>query len=355
MPQANRDARYSVTVDPVRRDLARLVIRTPNWLGDAVLALPAIAAVRRAYASATLAIAAPRSVAPLFEEDTSAEQDELLPLSDSRASAPLRNGRFDAILLLPNSFRSAWVARTAGIPERWGYSAGVRTLLLTRAVTRPRKVHQAEYYRALVRDLGIAVADERPRVAARPESLARADALLAQHGLVETHPLVGFGPGAAYGHAKRWPPRRVADVIVRLTKERGASCVLVGVAGDREAGREIESALPPDVRIVNLIGRTDLRLLIGILARCDAFVSNDSGAMHLAAAIGLPVTAIFGPTDERATAPLGEHDVLINQVFCRPCMLRDCPIDHRCMKGISVDMVYGAVERRLANKTGMNA
>jgi heptosyltransferase-2 len=139
----------------------------------------------------------------------------------------------------------------------------------------------------------------------------------------------------------------VADLIAKLATERGAACLLVGAAGDREAGREIESALPPDVRIVNLIGRTDLRLLIGILARCDAFVSNDSGAMHLAAAAGVSVTAMFGPTDDRATAPLGDHDVMIHQVFCRPCMLRDCPIDHRCMEGITVEAVFAAVGRRL--------
>ena len=110
--------------------------------------------------------------------------------------------------------------------------------------------------------------------------------------------------------------------------------------------------LPPGTRVFNVIGRTDLRLFAGLLASCHAFVSNDSGAMHLAAAAGVPVAAIFGPTDERVTAPLGNHDVIIHQVFCRPCMLRDCPIDHRCMRGISVDTVFDAVSRRLATDVG---
>jgi heptosyltransferase-2 len=158
---------------------------------------------------------------------------------------------------------------------------------------------------------------------------------------------VGFAPGAAYGHAKRWPPERVSQVITRLVRERDARCILVGAEADREAGRAIESSLPPGVIVHNLIGRTDLRLLIGVLERCDAFVSNDSGAMHLAAAAGVPVTAIFGPTNEKATAPIGDHDVLIRQVFCRPCMLRECPIDHRCMKRISAEDVYASVARRL--------
>jgi heptosyltransferase-2 len=335
-----------VNIDRTR--ITRLVVRTPNPLGDAVLALPAIAAVRRAFADASLAIAAPRSVAPMFEEETSARQDEIVTVDRKGEAAALRGGRFDAILLLPNSFRSAWIARQAGVAGRWGYRRAFRGPLLTRAVARPRgTLHQAEYYNALARGLGIDVGDELPRVVPGAATAQRAEAALASEGIAHGAPLVGLAPGAAYGHAKRWPPRRVADLVARLAKERGASCILVGAAGDREAGREIESALPPDVRLVNLIGRTDLRLLIGILARCNAFVSNDSGAMHLAAAAGLPVTAIFGPTDDRATAPLGDHDVMIHPVFCRPCMLRDCPIDHRCMKGITVDAVFDAVGRRL--------
>ena len=328
--------------------MQRIVIRTPNWLGDAILALPAIAAVRRTMTEATLAVAAPPSVAPLFSEETSAAQDEIVTLAHANDSAALRGGAFDTIVLLPNSFRSAWVARQAGIAGRWGYAAGLRRPLLTRAVKRPRGVlHHAEYYKRLVKELGMEVRDELPVVRPRAATAERADALLAGEGIPVGTRIAGFAPGAAYGHAKRWPPRRVADLIVRLARERRVACVLVGAAGDRDAGREIESSLPPDLRTVNLIGRTDLSLLVGILARCAAFVSNDSGAMHLAAAIGVPVTAIFGPTDERVTAPLGDNDVLVHEVFCRPCMLRDCPIDHRCMKRISVERVFDAVSHRL--------
>ena len=156
-----------------------------------------------------------------------------------------------------------------------------------------------------------------------------------------------LAPVAEDGKDKRWPPERVSELAARLTAG-GATCLLVGAEGDRGAGREIESMLPPGARVFNVIGRTDLRLFAGLLASCQAFVSNDSGAMHLAAAAGVPVVAIFGPTDERVTAPLGNHDVLIHQVFCRPCMLRDCPIDHRCMRRISVDTVFDTVCRRLA-------
>jgi heptosyltransferase II len=339
----------------------RLVIRAPNWLGDAMMALPAMGAVRTAFGGAHIAVAAIPSIAPIFEEETSAEQNSVIVLpGPSGESRALAAGGFDAILLLPNSFRSAWAARRASIPERWGYSSGLRRMLLTRAIRRPRgRVHQSTYYLELVRALEAPDGDFAARVVVRPATLARADALLAAHGIgpdAGGPRLVGFAPGAAYGHAKRWPPRMMTETIARLSRESGVRCLLVGSAGDRDAGREIESSLPPDVRAVNLIGRTDLRLLAGVITRCSAFVSNDSGAMHLAAAIAVPVVAIFGPTDERVTSPLGgtdrsgqlvAPDVLTHPVFCRPCMLRDCPIDHRCMKRITVDAVVAVVNRRL--------
>ncbi len=313
------------------------------------MALPAMAAVRAALGDRPLIVAAAPAVAPLFEEITAALPDQLITLDQRREAAQLREVAADAILLFTNSFRTAWESRRAGIARRLGYRAHGRWLLLTRAIRKPRqRVHQSEYYLHLVRELGLGGASDHggPSIQITPATRGRVDAFLKTLGVDRSAPLVGFAPGAAYGHAKRWPPDRVAQVIARLSV-RGATCVMVGAGGDREAGREIESTVPAGSRVVNLIGRTDLRLLTGLLASCHAFVSNDSGAMHLAAAVGVPVAAIFGPTDERVTAPLGDHDVIIHQVFCRPCMLRDCPIDHRCMRRVSVDTVFDAVIRRL--------
>jgi heptosyltransferase-2 len=336
----------------------RLVIRAPNWLGDAVMALPAMAAVRAANPGVHVAVAAVPAIAPLFAEPTSAAQDSVVVLQDPQAEiAALRAGGFGAAILLPNSFRSAWSAYRAAIPNRWGYRASGRRLLLTRALRRPRgRVHQSAYYLSLVEALGFAGTGTPPRVAVSPSTSSRAMALLAAHGVDAGDVCVGFAPGAAYGHAKRWPPRMVAEAIGCLVRERRVTCVMFGAADDRESGREIESSLPSGVAVVNLIGRTDLRVLVGAISRCAAFVSNDSGAMHLAAALGVPVAAVFGPTDERVTAPIGgvgasgavvTPDVLTHRVFCRPCMLRDCPIDHRCMKGVTVHAVVAAVSRRL--------
>lgn len=325
--------------------MRKLVVRAPNWLGDTIMALPALGAVRRAFPEASLVIAGPPSIAPLFEEGTPVAPDGILAIDRTRETQQLRSADADAVLLLPNSFGSAWCASRSGISERWGYGGRGRRWLLTRAVARPHGVmHHTRYYLALVRGLGIEAADAPPRVQASAQSLQQADALLRAAGLDNGRPLIGFAPGAAYGHAKQWPPKRFAAVAAALLI-RGAAVVLVGAAADREAGRAIESALTREARVANLIGRTNLRQLIGIVARCASFVSNDSGAMHLADALAVPLTAIFGPTDDRVTAPAGggPADVLVRNVFCRPCMLHECPIDHRCMKRIGVDDVIASV------------
>ena len=311
------------------------------------MAIPAMAAVRRAFDGRSVVLAALSSIAPLFEEITPAAPDEILAIDRATERRQLQAAQADAILLMPNSFGSAWVASRSGIAERWGYAAGGRGFLLTRRASRPRRpVHQVQYYLDLVRGLGIDAADDRPRLAPQPATLAKADALLLQAGAPPGMPIVGFAPGAAYGHAKRWPPDRVAQVIAGLARH-GMAALLVGAEADRATGRAIESSLPAATPLVNLIGRTTLRQLVGVIARCGAFVSNDSGGMHVAAALGIPLTAIFGPTDERATRPAGDADVIVRDVFCRPCMLRECPIDHRCMKRIDADTVLRSVMAHL--------
>ena len=337
---------------PWLAEVQRLLVRAPNWLGDAVMALPALGAVRRAFVGRTIVLAAVPSVAPIFAEGTAAAPDEILAIDASRETRQLEDARPDGVLLLTNSFGSAWRASRSGAAERWGYRADARGWLLTRGVRRPRRrLHQVEYYLDLVRGLELPVPaelDARPRIVPRPATLEQAGALLAAAGLAGGQRIVGFAPGAAYGHAKQWPRERVAQVMAKIAR-LDAVAVMVGAGSDRDTGRAIESSLPPGVRVVNLIGRTTLGQLVGVVARCAAFVSNDSGAMHIAAALGVPLTAMFGPTDERVTAPAAaDADVIVRDVFCRPCMLRECPIDHRCMKRIDVETVLRSVTRHLA-------
>lgn len=335
---------------------ARVLLRAPNWLGDAVMALPAMSALRAAFRGSHLTVAAPASVAALFDENTAVAPDNVLVLSAGRRAerAALAAGHFDTCVLFPNSFRTAWDAKRAGIANRWGYGSAGRSWLLTRAVRKPReRCHQADYYRALVRGLDVSCDEGPPVISASSTSLDRADALLRQHRWPAAATFVAVMPGAAYGQAKQWPAERMAEVASRLVRERGTRCVVLGGAGDRPASRAIESWLrehaPKESSFVlDLTGETTLGALVGLLSRAQLCVSNDSGGMHVAAALGRPVVAVFGPTDERVTKPLGDHAVITEPVFCRPCMLRDCPIDHRCMKRISVDRVFEAAASRVS-------
>jgi heptosyltransferase-2 len=333
----------------------RIVVLAPNWLGDAVLALPALAAVRRAHIDAQLVVAARRSVADLFR--LAPAVDAVLPLeSDGRwwrraafRSDVARLRDFDLALLLPNSFQSAWMVKAAGVPERWGYASDGRARLLTRTVPRPRDGHQSEYYQRLVGGLGMPGSFTAPELDLTDAVRASARELLEREGHPPGEALVVFAPGAAYGRAKQWIPAHVAALIARLARDRGVTCALVGSRADAAVSDQIRRLIPlvEPRRVIDLVGRTSLEMLAGVLALSDASVCNDSGAMHLAAAVGAPVIATFGPTNEHATGPLARPGraahVLTHDVWCRPCMLRECPIDHRCMTGITPDQVRAAV------------
>lgn len=312
----------------------RFVVVAPNWLGDAVMALPSVADVRRAEPDAVIDVAARPSIAPLFALVPGVARPVVL--AGRKASVEtLKAGTYDAALLLPNSFHSAWMAWSAGIPERWGYRNECRGALLTRAVTAPPRVHQAEYYQRLTTALGFVPGPLEPRLHA-PEALrAQGRDLLVAHGWDGKATLVAMAPGAAYGGAKRWPAAAFAATSDGLARD-GVATVLVGAQGDAAAGVELRAMVRGGRMPIDLIGATNLATLAGVLAHCRALVTNDSGAMHVAAALGVDVIAVFGPTNEKETRPLGagRMTVLHNDVWCRPCMLRECPLTHRCMTGI---------------------
>ncbi len=338
---------------------ARVVVLAPNWLGDAVMALPALQSVRAAYPGAHLAVAARPSVAPLYAMVPGV--DAVLPLESRgglsnvqrwrRDAARLAAERFDLAVLFPNAFMAAWITAQAKIPGRWGYDTDLRGRWLTKALRRPApSVHQADYYLALTTAAGLPPA---PRV-------ARVDvpdtARTAAARLVAARDYVVLAPGAAYGRAKQWPPERFAQLACTLWQTRRVTTVLVGAGGDAAAGVEFTAALSTlpggagtAAALVDLIGKTDLATLAGVLAQARAVVANDSGAMHLAGAVGAPVVAIFGPTNERQTAPLTAAlhapppRLAIHSVWCRPCMLRECPLGHMCMRGVASDDVAALI------------
>jgi heptosyltransferase II len=333
--------------DPLRdANVSRLVVFAPNWLGDAVMALPALADVQRARPGTAVTVAARPSVAPLF--GLVAGVAEVIAL-DSRpsmwggGSPALAQGRFDAALLMPNSFYVARIARSAGIRERWGYATQGRGWLLTRRVPPPSRLHQAAYYQHLTRSLGFAPGPLVPILDLLPAQRAVGAELLRSAGWDGRAPFVVFAPGAAYGGAKRWPAASFAAVATDLGRA-GLTAVIIGSGDDARSGADMLAALDADATAINLIGRTDLLALAGVLVASRGLITNDSGAMHLAAALGVPVTAVFGPTDEAATHPLGRAParIMTHAVWCRPCMLRECPLDRRCMTGISPESVASA-------------
>jgi len=334
----------------------RLVIVAPNWLGDAVMALPAIADVRRHYPSAHLAVAARGSVAPLFNMVQGVDEVITLPgrggwralTSWQQDAAALAGGGFEAALLLPNSFATGLIASRSGIAERWGFATDGRARYLTRPVPKPRApLHQGAYYQALTTALGVPPGPLHARVWPNTDW---AKEVLREIGLDLDEPFAVFAPGAAYGRAKQWLPERFAQLAHMLIEQRNWSVVMVGSNADRAVCKEIDSRLPTAGsrlnRLIDFSGKSDLATLAGILAVARAVVSNDSGAMHLAGAVGTHVVAPFGATNETRTSPLPAGPeapaptILTHAVFCRPCMLRECPIDHRCMRGITAERAF---------------
>lgn len=345
---------------------ARVLILAPNWLGDAVMALPAVADIRHAFPSARVIVAARRAVADLFRLAPSVDEVVTLqwngrwPQAGAFASdvRRLRGLRLDRAMLLPNSFAAALLVRCAGVPERAGYARDMRAALLTRAVPRPAgSRHQGAYYQHLTASLGMSSGPLEPRLSVPPGAVAAARSQLREAGWDGTRPLVAFAPGAAYGTAKQWLPEHVARVVANLVMRRHATCVLVGSAGDAPTTRAIAAMLDSAVapHVLDLAGETTIETLAGVLTLARAALANDSGAMHLAAAVGTPLVAIFGPTREQETSPLAHAGrsavVLTHDVSCRPCMLRECPIDHRCMTGIPPERVYASLESLLSSTT----
>lgn len=303
-----------------------------------MLSLPAVRDARRNFPEARIEVLARPWVAALYEAVS--EVDGVRTSRAFRENVRALRGSFDAALLLPNSFASALEVFLARIPERWGYAADGRGWLLTRRARVPREARgrsQVHYYRAMLEGVGLSLSAA-PETALRcPEAWhARAGELLGADG-----PWVGINPGAYFGSAKRWIPARYAAVGDLLAARAGARVVVLGGAAERPLSESIAGAMRVPARV--LCGETTLPELVGVLSRLALLVTNDSGPMHVAAALGIPIVAVFGPTDWRETAPVTERQRLVREsVPCAPCLLRDCPIDHRCMRSITVERVARA-------------
>lgn len=331
----------------------KLLIRATNWVGDAIMALPALQVVRERFAEAHIAILALPYVAQIYEGQEIA--DELIAFDRKGAhvgiggreklAAMLKAKRFDTALLLQNAFDAAWVAWRAGIPQRIGYNRDGRRLLLTKAIRVPKAeeipAHEKFYYLELLRRAGwLDVLPDVPEIKLRvgAEDSKRAEETLRGLGARAGATRVAVGAGASYGSAKCWPPERFARALNQLQKERDADFVLFGTPTEGEVSAAIQAGLNRPA--IDLTGKTQIAELPALLSRCSAFLGNDSGAMHVAAAVGLPVVAVFGPTDPFGTAPVTPNCTIVQEKpYCSPCFLRRCPIDHRCMTGVAPEIV----------------
>jgi heptosyltransferase-2 len=342
------------------------MLRVPNWVGDAVMAVPALRELRRIFADAQITLVARPWVAGLFEGEGLA--DDLIPVPDGRGLARaasnfgrqtrlLRSRRFDLAVLLQNAFGAALLARLAGVKTIAGYATDRRGPLLDLAIPfepNYKSNHQVRYYlniaaeleRAMTGETQVQIESARPALKITGGQREQAQSLLRDAGIAPEAPILALSPGATNSRAKRWLAERFAATADRFAEQKGFQTIIVGASGDLEVANEVARQMRSQA--VVLAGRTSIADLKALLACCSLVVSNDTGTAHVAGALRVPTVVVFGPTEHVSTRPLSDVAAVVrHDVECSPCMLRECPIDHRCMTRVEVDDVYIAAQNVL--------
>ena len=348
--------------------IKRILVRGPNWLGDAVMCEPTLRGLRSLFPEAQIALLVKPYVAEVFAGHPALTRVLTYDGKGRHAglygkwtlAGQLRRQDFDLAILFQNAFEAALLSFLAGVPRRFGYATDGRSLLLSDPVSLPDRrspPHLVRYYWDLLKPLGMTGDPIAPKLVVFPEEEQAMERRLAKGGLTASDVIVGINPGSTGGRAKRWLPERFAEAADRLCRticeSRGqqTGVVILGGKEEEELGKEIASHLSS--RSLVLSGATTIRELMAALKRCEVLLTNDSGPMHVATALQVPVVGIFGSTDWRKTAPFGNADGLVRQpVDCAPCMLLECPIDHRCMTRVTVDQVYEAATKQLSGLSG---
>src|SRR5882672_8703704 len=344
-------------IEPNWESIERIVIRGTNWVGDAVMTVPALRQLRRLFPQAHITLATRSWAEGLFAEAEFLDELQIHHGSGLRSVVrqvrQWRKGNFDLAVLFPNSLETALVASLARVPLRIGYAADGRQSLLTHPLELPEwrnSKHEVFYYLKIVAELEWLIKHEQTFLDTQPEgslevSAARKSAarsLLHEHGVESvnaSHRLVALCPGSINSRAKRWPAERYAALADRLVDELAAKVLLIGSAAEREVSSEVARKMRNEP--VMLTGQTDLAELVPVLSLVDLLVTNDTGPAHIASALGRPTLVIFGPTNPLTTRPFSPYGEIVREPpDCAPCMLRDCPIDHRCMTVISPDEVF---------------
>jgi len=331
---------------------------------------PALRGLRSLFPEAEVTMLAKRAVAELFS--AAPELNRVLVYDDKGAHAglsgkwalagTLRRHGFELAVLFQNAFEAAFLSWLAGIPQRYGYATDGRVFFLTTPVAVPNRrhaVHQVEYYWNLLKPLGLSGVASSPALCVTADEGRQLDGRLAGAGVGLSDIVIGINPGSTYGSAKRWLPERFADVAQRLVRQleqaenAHVAVVILGAKGEESLGQDIAAQIGG--RSVVLSGATTIRELMAVVKRCRILITNDTGPMHIAAACAVPVVAVFGPTDWRTTAPYGQERSIVREaVDCAPCLLRECPIDHRCMTRIPVERVYDTAIRQIGGSFGLS-
>jgi len=330
-------------------NIRKILIRSTNWVGDAVLTLPAISSVRLTFPQSTIAILAKSWVAEIFNSNP--DINEVITYDDSDYAGILGKWRlirflhrkdFDLAICLPNAFGAALLAYMASIPLRLGYNTDGRGILLTHAVNRNKRIlrrHQIDYYLEMLSALGFTLAEKTLNLKVLAEEEEEARQILERLGVGEGDLIIGINPGATYGPTKRWFPNRYAALADRLIDNFGAKVLIFGSQNDNNIALQVIKNSKRS--LINLTGQTTLTQAKAMISRCRLFITNDSGLMHVASALKVPVVAIFGSTNPETTSPFGERNLVIRKdIPCSPCLKRECEDDYLCMKLIELDEVY---------------
>ncbi len=334
----------------------RILIRGTNWIGDAIMTLPAVASVLATYPKSHVSILVKPSVADIYR--LFSEVDEILiyenkfdnPTGVLKLAQTLKDKKFDAAILLQNAIEAAIIALLAGIPMRAGFDSDARGLLLTHRVHRTneiKKIHQIDYYLEMVKALGCVDVTRELHLETKI-NISDARNVLRKFIPDEKKAVIGMAPGATYGPAKKWLPERFAAVAEKLSKDFSAQVILMGGKADTETALEVQKSAKGEC--VNLCGKTSVWEAAYLISQCRLFISNDSGLMHVAGALNVPTVAIFGSTNPVTTSPAGYKSVIVRrEAPCSPCLKRTCPTDFRCMKLISVEDVLQVAQSLLQN------
>jgi len=319
---------------------------------------PAVRAIRKNFPDAEISILAKSWVAPVFEN--SPYVDHVLIYDDAgkhkglvgklRLARELKEYRFDATILLQNAIEAALIAFFSGIPCRIGYNTDVRGFLLTHSVPctpQIKKIHQTGYYLGLLQGIGLKADGLNLDLTVAEKHRDRAVEILSQYNISEKEKLVGINPSATFGPAKQWFPERYAGLADRIKEVFRARIIIFGGLGDRELGREISQIMQHQP--IDLCGKTSLQEAMALINMCNLFITNDSGLMHVAAALNVPLIAIFGSTNSVTTGPHSKRSKIVSvPIDCSPCLKPECPRGHlKCMDQIDVDMVFDVVKEIL--------